>query len=97
LVAIAVLVAMFLHHPGPICVLDEIDAPLDDANLVKLLDLLKEISDRTQFLVITHNKITMQAVDRLIGITMQESGVTTALSVSLDEAEKQIDSMMANA
>ena len=96
LVATAVLVSMFLHHPGPICVLDEIDAPLDDANLVKLLDLVKEIAHRTQFLVITHNKITMQAVDRLIGITMQESGVTTALTVTLDEAEKELEKLVAN-
>lgn len=97
LVATAVLVAVFLHHPGPICVLDEVDAPLDDANLGRFLDLIKEISDRTQFLIITHNKITMHAVDRLIGITMQESGVTTAISVDLEEAEEEIEKWVANA
>jgi chromosome segregation protein len=97
LVATAVLVAMFLHHPGPICVLDEVDAPLDDANLGRFLSLIREISDKTQFLVITHNKLTMQAVDRLIGITMQESGVTTAISVDLEEAEEEIEKWVATA
>ncbi len=97
LVATAVLVAVFLHHPGPICVLDEVDAPLDDANLGRFLSLIREISDRTQFLVITHNKLTMQAVDRLIGITMQESGITTAISVDLEEAEEEIEKWIASA
>jgi chromosome segregation protein len=97
LVATAVLVAVFLHHPGPICVLDEVDAPLDDANLGRFLSLIREISDRTQFLVITHNKLTMQAVDRLIGITMQESGVTTAISVDLEESEEVIEKWAASA
>jgi chromosome segregation protein len=97
LVATAVLVAVFLHHPGPICVLDEVDAPLDDANLGRFLSLIREISDRTQFLVITHNKLTMQAVDRLIGITMQESGVTTAISVDLEESEEVIEKWVASA
>lgn len=97
LVATAVLVAMFLHHPGPICVLDEVDAPLDDANLGRFLSLIREISDKTQFLIITHNKLTMQSVDRLIGITMQERGVTTALTVNLEEAEEEISSWIKSA
>jgi len=90
LVATAVLVSLFLNHPGPICVLDEVDAPLDDANLERFLELIREISTKTQFLIITHNKVSMQAVDRLIGITMEESGVTKAISVDLKQAEEEI-------
>ena len=73
LVATAVLIAMFLHRPSPICVLDEVDAPLDDANLERFLALVSEIArSHTQFLLITHNKLSMAASDRLVGITMQE-------------------------
>lgn len=87
--AAAILVAMFLHRPSPICVLDEVDAPLDDANLERFLSLIREISKTTQFLVITHNKQSMAAVDKLVGITMQEQGVSTGLQVSLETAEEQ--------
>ena len=97
LVATAVLIAMFLHRPSPICVLDEVDAPLDDANLDRFLNLIKEISSKTQFLIITHNKASMAAADRLVGITMQESGVSTALSVTLREAEEQLERWAVNA
>ena len=91
LTAIAILVSMFLHRPGPICVMDEVDAPLDDANLGKFMELVREISSRTQFLVVTHNKQTMAVVDRLIGITMQEKGVSTAMEVSFSEAEAELE------
>ncbi len=91
LAATAVLIAMFLHRPSPICVLDEVDAPLDDANLERFLDLIEEIAQSTQFLIITHNKQSMAAADKLIGITMQEKGVSTALTVALDEAERQLE------
>jgi chromosome segregation protein len=97
LVATAVLVAMFLHRPSPICVLDEVDAPLDEANLDRFISLVSEISSSTQFLVITHNKATMAEMGRLVGITMQERGVSTALSVTLDEAEEELDRWIANA
>jgi len=97
LVAVSVLISMFLHRPSPICVLDEVDAPLDEANLERYLGLVSEISGNTQFLIITHNKRTMAQVQRLVGITMQEKGVSTALSVSLDESEEQIDRWIANA
>ena len=96
LCATAILMAMFLNHPSPICVLDEVDAPLDDANLERFLDLIREISKDTQFLMITHNKLSMQAVGRLIGITMQESGVSTALTVSLEEIGDQVEQWAAN-
>lgn len=97
LVATALIIAMFLHRPSPICVLDEVDAPLDDANLERFLSLVKEISSSTQILIITHNKLTMSAANRLIGITMQESGVSTALSVSVEEVERDLDKWVANA
>ena len=97
LVATALIIAMFLHRPSPICVLDEVDAPLDDANLERFLTMVKDISKSTQILIITHNKLTMAAADRLIGITMQESGVSTALSVSVNEVEQDIERWTANA
>jgi len=97
LVATAVLIAMFLHRPSPICVLDEVDAPLDDVNLERFIAVIKEIACKTQFLIITHNKATMSAVGRLVGITMQESGVSMALTVSLEEAEKEIERWAVNA
>lgn len=96
LVAVSLLVSMFLYRPSPICVLDEVDAPLDDANLERFLGLIKEIAQETQFLIITHNKQTMAAADKLIGITMQEKGVSTALSVSFIEAEKELERLAAN-
>lgn len=97
LAATAILMALFLHRPGPICVLDEVDAPLDDANLERFLQLTQEISKKTQFLVITHNKLTMASSERLIGITMQEKGISTALSVSLEEAEREVEKRVVNA
>lgn len=97
LVAVSVLISMFLHRPSPICVLDEVDAPLDDANLERYLNMIKEISASTQFLVITHNKRTMSMMQRLVGITMQEKGVSTALSVTLEDSESEIDRWVANA
>lgn len=97
LVATAVLISVFLHRPGPLCVLDEVDAPLDDANLERFLGMIREISSSTQFLMITHNKVSMAAADRLIGVTMQEKGISTALSVSFTEAEREIEKWSANA
>ena len=77
---------MFRERPSPLCVLDEVDAPLDDANLVRFLSLVKEMSSKTQFLMITHNKASMQVADRLVGVTMQEPGASNVISVSLQEA-----------
>jgi len=94
--AAAILIAMFLHHPSPICVLDEVDAPLDDANVDRFLSLINEISETTQFLVITHNKQSMNFAGRLIGITMQEQGVSKALSVSFEETKDAIERLAAN-
>ena len=90
LTAIALIFAFFLVNPAPICVLDEVDAPLDDANVSRFCDLLEEIarSTKTRFLVITHHSITMSRMDRLFGITMQERGVSQLVSVDLGEAER---------
>lgn len=88
LTATALLFAVFLTNPAPICVLDEIDAPLDDANVERLMLLIEDLSARggTRFLVITHNPITMARMDRLFGVTMAERGVSQLVSVDLAEA-----------
>ncbi len=89
LTALALIFAVFLTNPAPICVLDEVDAPLDDANVERYCDLLDEMTRTTdtRFLVITHNPITMARMDRLFGVTMAERGVSQLVSVDLDAAE----------
>jgi chromosome segregation protein len=88
LTAIALIFAVFLTNPSPICVLDEVDAPLDDANVERYCDLLADMARQTQtrFAVITHNPITMARMDRLFGVTMAERGVSTLVSVDLQTA-----------
>jgi chromosome segregation protein len=83
--SIALLFALYLVKPAPFCVLDELDAPLDDANVDRFIDMMKSFSTGTQFVVITHNRRTMEAADRLYGITMAEEGVSTLASVSLEK------------
>ena len=80
----------FLSRPAPICVLDEVDAPLDDANVDRFCRLLDEMRKRTptRFIVITHNAVTMSRMDRLFGVTMQERGVSRLVSVDLQAAER---------
>lgn len=85
LTAIALLFAAFLVKPSPFCLLDEVDAPLDDANVVRFTRLLKEMSSRSQFIVITHNKLTMETADALYGITMEEPGCSKVMSVRFSE------------
>ncbi|WP_209424661.1 AAA family ATPase [Pararhodobacter sp. SW119] len=89
LTALALIFGVFLANPAPICVLDEVDAPLDDANVVRFCDLLDEMTRRTEtrFLIITHNAITMARMDRLFGVTMAEMGVSQLVSVDLKRAE----------
>ena len=85
LAAIALLFALFETKPSPFCILDEVDAPLDDANILRFVDMLKRMSADTQFLVITHNKLTMQAASTLYGVTMEERGVSKIVGVDVDE------------
>ncbi len=87
LTAIALIFAMFLTNPAPICVLDEVDAPLDDANVDRVCDLLEEFADRgeTRFILITHHRLTMARMDRLYGVTMSEKGVSQLVSVDLNQ------------
>ena len=92
LTAMALIFAVFLANPAPICVLDEVDAPLDDANVTRFCDLLDEMVRRTdtRFLIITHHAVTMARMDRLYGVTMQEQGVSQLVSVDLKKAAQLV-------
>ncbi|MGA3095310.1 MAG: chromosome segregation protein SMC [Bryobacteraceae bacterium] len=87
LAAVALLMAIFRYQPSPFCVLDEVDAPLDEANIARLTRLLQEMSEQTQFVVITHSKRTMEAASALYGVTMQEPGVSRLVSVRFSATE----------
>jgi len=86
LTAIALVFSLFQLNPAPFCLLDEVDAPLDDANTVRFCELVKRMSAQTQFLFISHNKISMEMGEQLIGVTMPESGVSRVVAVDIDEA-----------
>jgi chromosome segregation protein len=86
--AVALVFAIFELNPAPFCMLDEVDAPLDDANVGRFCDIVREMSDKVQFVFITHNKVTMELARQLSGVTMQEPGVSRLVSVDLDEAVK---------
>ena len=88
LTAVALVFAIFELNPAPFCLLDEVDAPLDDANVARFCDIVKEMSEKVQFVFITHNKVTMEMSRQLTGVTMQEPGVSRLVSVDLDEAVK---------
>ncbi len=88
LTAIALVFAMFQLNPAPFCLLDEVDAPLDDANTERYCDMVRRMSDQTQFLFITHNKIAMELAQQLVGVTMQERGVSRIVAVDLDSASQ---------
>jgi len=85
LTAIALLFAIYLVKPSPFCILDEIDAPLDDANIDRFTKILYDFSDDTQFIVVTHNKRTMEAAETMYGVTMQDEGVSKLVSVLFNE------------
>ena len=89
LTAIALLFALFRTKPSPLCILDEVDAPLDDVNTTRFIDLLQEMAQNTQFIVITHNKLSMEIASRLYGVTMEEKGVSKLVSVELEEVQPE--------
>ena len=86
LTAIAMVFAIFKLNPAPFCMLDEVDAPLDDANVARYAAMVKEMSEQVQFIFITHNKISMEAANQLMGVTMHEAGVSRLVSVDVDQA-----------
>ena len=90
LTALSLVFAIFKQHPAPFCVLDEVDAPLDDANVARFTSLIHELADDLQFIFISHNKLTMQIADELKGVTMPSAGISTLVSVSLDEASRYL-------
>ena len=91
LTAIALVFAMFQLNPAPFCLLDEVDAPLDDTNTERFCGMVKKMSGATQFLFISHNKIAMEMAEQLVGVTMQESGVSRVVEVDIEEALKMSD------
>jgi chromosome segregation protein len=88
LTAVSMVFAIFELNPAPFCMLDEVDAPLDDANVGRFCDIVKSMAEKVQFVFITHNKVTMEMARQLTGVTMQEPGVSRLVSVDLDEAVK---------
>jgi len=93
LTALSLIFAVFLTNPSPICVLDEVDAPLDDSNVERFCRLMEKMAydTETRFLVITHHPMTMSRMDRLFGVTMVEKGVSQLVSVDLSEAETLLE------
>jgi chromosome segregation protein len=91
LTAIAFIFSMFKLNPSPFCLLDEVDAPLDESNVSRFIDLVKVMSEQVQFLLVTHNKTTMSVLDQLMGVTMGEPGVSRLVSVNLNDAVNMID------
>jgi chromosome segregation protein len=92
LTALALLIAIFRYRPSPLCVLDEVDAPLDDSNVIRFTRLISELSKNTQFIVITHNKNTMETAQTLYGVTMEEPGVSKIIGVDFRRQEQALAS-----
>ena len=84
--AVALVFALFELNPAPFCMLDEVDAPLDDANVVRYCEVVRQMSEHVQFIVVTHNKVTMELAHQLNGVTMQEPGVSRLVSVDVQQA-----------
>jgi chromosome segregation protein len=91
LTAIALVFSLFQLNPAPFCLLDEVDAPLDDANTGRYADMVSRMSKNTQFVFISHNKITMEIASQLIGVTMQEQGVSRIVAVDLEAAATMVE------
>ncbi|HKQ70269.1 MAG TPA: chromosome segregation protein SMC, partial [Polyangiaceae bacterium] len=89
LTAVSLIFAIFQHKPSPFCILDEVDAPLDEANVTRYNEMIREMTDRSQFILITHIKRTMQSVDVLYGVTMQEAGISRLVSVKVNESAQR--------
>jgi chromosome segregation protein len=88
LAALSLLMAIFKYQPSPFCVLDEVDAPLDEANIGRMMNLIKEMAIDTQFIIITHSKKTMEAAQAMYGVTMQEAGVSRLVSVKFQHSNR---------
>ena len=84
--SIALVFSFFSLNPAPFCILDEIDAPLDDFNTSRFINMVEEMSKKIQFIFITHNKVSMEKSDHLMGVTMQEAGVSRVVSVDVNQA-----------
>ena len=95
LTALSLVFSLFRLNPAPFCLLDEVDAPLDDANTERYCDLVKKMSEHTQFMFITHNKITMEMAQQLVGVTMPESGVSRIVAVDVEDAMKMQEQAVA--
>lgn len=91
LTAIALVFSLFQLNPAPFCLLDEVDAPLDDTNTERLCNLIKKMALQTQFIFISHNKLTMELAQQLVGVTMQERGVSHVVAVDIEEALRMRD------
>ena len=90
-ISIALLFALYLVKPSPFCLLDELDAPLDESNIERFTTLLKQFVASSQFIIITHNKRTVAAASAIYGVTMEESGVSKLVSVKFDQAEALVE------
>jgi chromosome segregation protein len=84
LTAMALMFGIFKYRPSPFCLLDEIDAPLDDANIARFIEMLRGMQENTQFILVTHHRKTMEIADRLYGVTMEEPGVSKLISLRLN-------------
>jgi chromosome segregation protein len=90
LTAVSLIFAMFLVKPTPFCLLDEVDAPLDEANVTRFTEMVREMSENSQFILITHNRRTMEIGDVLYGVTMEEPGISKLVSVNLSQAQEAV-------